>query len=124
MKTLFRWILLTLTIGGGFFGFVTTLQLLLQPPRSSASLYFIVCSIFLLAYLFMLTSGLLFADKPQRTLPLMIAIILQIPGIACPWFIYAFSGGLRITIALAQSGFAYSYRLGSDWEFSLARARP
>jgi len=57
-------------------------------------------------------------------MPLMIALILQIPWISSPFLTFSFSAGLRITIGIVGGSVSASYRFGSDWQFFLLADRP
>jgi hypothetical protein len=123
MKTWFRWILLALTIGGGFTGLVVTVQAMFQSEGASF-FQFLLFGGFAALYLFTVVSGLLFADNPKCTIPLMIVLILQIPWISSPILTYTFCAGFRITAGLVSGRFAASWRFGSDWQVFILQGQP
>src|SRR5690242_10285691 len=98
MKTWLRWILLTLTIGGGFTGLAVTLQATFQSEIDVFS--GIIAGLVSLLYLFVIVSGLLFAENSKRIFPLIVAFAFQIPFISSPVFTYSFSAGFRVTTGI------------------------
>ena len=123
MKRWFRWILILLTVGGGFTGLVTTVQAMSQ-PEVTGLIYFLIYGAFVILYLFTVLSGLLFADNPRCTIPAVVALALQIPWVSSPILAYSFSAGFRLSVVLSGAGISFGYRFGSDWQFFLFRDRP
>jgi hypothetical protein len=122
IKTCFRWILLTLTIGGGFLGLEATVKGLIQ--REDTRLFFYLFqTVFIVLYLFTIIAGLLFADNQKRSTPLIIAWLLQIPWFSSPILSYDFSEGFHFVIGLANNGTANVFHcasnFGSEWHFSI-----
>lgn len=115
--------LIALTVGGGFTGFALTLQYLLA-LQAQQPIYFLTAFAFLALYAFVTLSGLLFVHNPQRTLPLFIAVGLQIPWISSPLLAYRFTAGLQATVGLTGGTFAWRLGLGSDWHCSVFQKLP
>jgi hypothetical protein len=118
MKTWFRWILLILSIGGGFTGFVLTIKELFH-PQSKQIIYFILFCGFSSLYLFILIAGLIFADNPKKIKPLLLAFALQVPWVSSPIMAYRFSAGIHLTVGVIGGDLRVLFRLGSDWQFNL-----
>jgi hypothetical protein len=113
MKTWLRWTLLVLTIGGGYTGFVLIAGVMLR--SNDAGVVDIIVGIeAVVLYTFIVVSGLLFADNPKCTLPMIFAFGLQIPWLSSPILTYSFSAGLRISAGLIGWRITLGYRLGSD----------
>jgi len=123
MKTLFRWILLVLAIGGGFTGLVITVQAMFQSEANSLP-SFVICGVFVILYIFTIVSGLLFADNPRCTIPLMVSMVLQTPWLSSPILVYSFGAGLRITVGYVDGSFSAGYRFGSDFQFFILGDHP
>jgi hypothetical protein len=123
MKTWLRWFILILTIGGGFAGAAVTVQVLFQ-PTTTGLINIALCCGFLALYLFTILSGLLFADNPRRTIPIIVALILQIPWVSSPILSYSFSAGSRLTVAFVGGDFRLSYLFGSDWQVFILQNKP
>ena len=83
MKNLFRKFLLTVTISGGFLGFLGVVEEVFQLKNISWPAY-IISAGFAAVYFFILLSELLFADNPKCIKPMIIAFILQVPCISSP----------------------------------------
>ncbi len=123
MNAWLRLTLITVTVGGGFSGFTATLQQLSslqsQPPASS-----ILMVGFLGLYALVTISGLLFVQDQRRTVPLIIALAIQIPWVSSPLFAYRFSAAFHLTIGLIGGKLNGGFRLGSDWQCSLFQKLP
>jgi len=114
MKTWLRWLLIVLSVGGGFTGIAVTFEALF---RNEASLgVWLACGFAILLYMFVVVSGLIFADSPTRTLPLVAALIIQIPWVSSPIFDYGFCAGFRISAGLLDGKIVLNGRLGSYFE--------
>jgi hypothetical protein len=122
MKMWLRWILLVLTIGGGFTGLVVTLQAMFQSGDVGLG-SLIIFSAFVALYIFTVVSGLFFADNSKCTNPLIVALGLQIPWVSSPILAYGFNAGFRINAGLTDGKLSVSYRLGSDFMFSFFQGR-
>jgi hypothetical protein len=103
MKIWLRLALITTTGGGGFTGIALTLSLFRSQGTGFPSLILLIG--FLVLYVFVLTSGLLFVRDPQRTGPLLAALAVQIPYISTPLIVYKFAAGVYAVVKLeAQQG--------------------
>lgn len=118
MKPWLRLTLITMTVGGGFTGFVLTFQSLLN-PQSQQPAYFVFMTAFLAFYAFVTISGLLFVQNPRRTRLLLVALVLQIPWISSPLIAYQFTAGFHVTVGLIGGSLIAEFWLGSYWQFSL-----
>jgi hypothetical protein len=123
MKTWLRWLLLTLSIGGGFNGLALNLQMFFQ-PQFQQPVYFFVIAIFTLLYGFVFIAGLLFADDPNRSTLLLIALSLQIPSVSCPLFEYHFSAGIPFVFSIIDGKLNTATRFGGQWQFTLSQKLP
>jgi hypothetical protein len=123
VKTWLRLTLVTLTVGGGFTGVAVTLQALLG-PQGRRPFNFVLISAFLLLFVFVTVSGLLFVHNPNRTGPLVIATSIQIPWVSSPIVAYKFAAGFQICVALVGGRFDAGFRLGSDFQINLFQRLP
>ena len=123
MHVLLRLVFVTLTVGGGYAGFVATLPLLFHERASRVS-YLLFVITFLCLYTFVVISGLFLVYDPKCKLPLLIAFALQIPSISSPIIAYSFTAGFYVTIAVIDGRAAGSFRLGSDWKLSVLQNAP
>ncbi len=114
MNKWIRHILLALSIGGGFNGLVAAANAIVQFSNSLSSDF--VCVVFAALFLFVMASGLLFAENPTCTTPLIVALILQIPVIASPVVSYNFAAGFGVRCGLVGGRFSGAYFLGSNWQ--------
>lgn len=104
-------------------GFAITLQGFFHPGAKSLANTLIVM-VFLGLYGFVLFSGLLYAERPHCTIPLLVAFGLQIPWISSPILSYHFSAGFHIMLGLMGGRINAGIRLGSDWQFGLFQQHP
>ena len=123
MSAWLRLTLVTMTIGGGFTGAVTTSQVLLSPQTTSPA-FVAVGVVFLALHVFVLVSGLLFVQNSARVMPLVVALAIQIPYLSSPVVLYRFADGLCGGVGVAESGLFGWWRLGTDWYFGLLRPLP
>ena len=123
MKTLFRLTLVTMTVGGGFAGIAMTLPMIFSTENRSAAVIFLM-GIILALYAFVVASGLIYVQNPQRTGPLIVAFLLQVPWISSPLLVYKFTAGFQITAALIGGHPNGGFRIGSDFLISLLRPLP
>lgn len=79
---------------------------------------------FLALYAFVTISGLLFAQNPRRTPPLLVALVLQIPWISSPLIAYQFTAGFHATVGLIGGSLIADFWLGSGWQLNLFRELP
>jgi hypothetical protein len=118
VKTWLRWLLLTFSIGGGFAGLVLSSQMLANPQFKQPS-HIILISFFTALYGFVFVAGLLFADDPNRSTPLLIALCLQILSVSSPIFMCRFSAGLPVVINIIGGNTNATARIGGEWQFHL-----
>lgn len=125
MKTWLRLTLVTLTVGGGFLGFVYTLPMF---SSTLTALKFVEASCSLLLYSFVTVSGLIFVHDPDSTGPLFGALALQVPWVSSPVVLYHFSTGLKFVLkgTYPQDAFNLGFEafLGSTFRFDVAQAHP
>jgi hypothetical protein len=116
--------LVMLMVGGGFMGTVLTTQLLFS-PRTHGENSFITAA-FILLNAFVLVSGLLLVQNPRKTLPLKIALVLQIPFFSSPILAYQFSTGTCVAFGLGQPAVSvvFFYNIGSQWYVHLLENVP
>src|SRR4051812_24958305 len=91
--TVLRLTLVTMTVGGGFTGSVFTMQML-PSVRNSAPANLVIWLGFVLLHLFVLISGLLFVHNSARVVPMLVALLFQIPLLSSPYVTYRFGDGL------------------------------
>lgn len=118
MKPWLRLTLITLTVGGGFTGFVQTLWPLFDPENQEPS-YKVIMMAFLMLYAFVILSGLLFVQNQQRIAPLRLALWLQVPWVSSPVIAYQFVSGFHVTVGIADGYLTTDFWLGSGWTFYL-----
>jgi hypothetical protein len=75
-------------------------------------------------YLFVVLSGLLFADNERYPKPLLIALSVQIPWISTPFLGFRFTAGFHVTVGVIGGQFDGGYLLGSDWQLTLMSNLP
>jgi hypothetical protein len=122
MKTWLRWILIVISVGGGFTGITFTTETLFRQEASLAA--WLICGFAILLYLFIVVSGLIFADNPRRTLPLIAALIIQIPWVSSPFFVYGFCTGFRVAAGILDGKIVFNFRFGSYFEFFILGSHP
>lgn len=108
--------LITLTVGGGFMGFVQTLWPLFD-PENQEPIYKVIMMAFLMLYAFVIFSGLLFVQNQRRIAPLRLALWLQVPWISSPVITYQFVSGFHVTAGITGGYLNADLRLGSGWIF-------
>jgi hypothetical protein len=128
MKTWLRLTLITVTVGGGFAGVVVTLQALLGSQGQRAFNLPLMC-VFLLLYVYVTVSGLLFVHKPEQTRPLIAALAIQIPWISSSLIVYKFAAALHAVFSIrspeaAGLRFDTEILLGSGWRFAWLQENP
>jgi len=117
MKTWLRWVFIVISVGGGFTGIAIISEAMFRQEASLAT--WMIYGIAMILYLFTVVSGLIFADNPRRTLPLMVALIVQIPWVSSPIIVYSFCAGFRIAAGLLDGKIVLNWRLGSYVEIFL-----
>ena len=125
MRTWLHSVIVILTVGGGFTGFVVITQFLPslhQGPRGAAQVTIGVA--FALLYVFVLLAGLLFVHNPRRTLPVIVAVALQVPVVSSPLVSYRFSAGAHATVWAVGGRIGAAVRLGSDFQFTILQPQP
>ncbi len=119
----FRWMILVLTIGGGFTGLALIVQGIFQLQTKQLPYSFMYIP-FLVLYGLTIVSGLLFADDPRNTILLKISLASQILTFSSPILTYGFSAGLRAGVGILNSRFIAGFNFGSDFQISYLQARP
>jgi hypothetical protein len=114
---------LVLTIGGGFLGFVLSLQMLFNQREANAIAYLLFAG-FVGFYAFAIYIGFRLAEDPRVTPSLVAFYWLQVPWVSSPLFAWRLSVGFHLSAGLIGGQFSGTFRLGSEWQFSLLRPAP
>ncbi len=114
MNTWIRLLLVTMTVGGGFTGVILVTQLLLSPQSQNTG-NLIIMLIFVLLYLFILISGLIFVQNPDRTALLFVSLAIQIPVIHSPLISYQLTSGFSFIPGITSNGFNFDLRFGNPF---------
>jgi hypothetical protein len=101
MRIWLRLILITMAVGGGFTGFVATLQSLFASLGQSP-LYLFLTAVAIGLYAFVFVSGLIFVHDPGRTKPLSLALAIQIPWVSSPFLTYKFAAGSEAVLSIGS----------------------
>jgi hypothetical protein len=131
MKSWLRLALVTMTVGGGFAGFLSTLQPLFHSSGVSTT-NFVLTVLFMGLYASVTASGLLFVHDPARNGPLVIALMLQVPCISSSLIVYRFAAGFDMCAAVGSTenasrvdaGFFWDFMLGSRWRCVFGQESP
>jgi hypothetical protein len=123
MKPWLRLTLITVTVGGGFTGVAIALQALLGPQVQGVGNSILIFA-FLALFAFVTISGLVFVQNPQRTIPIAIALVLQIPWVSSPLIAYKFAAGFQVCASFIGGQFNGGLRLGSDFQINLLQQLP
>jgi len=131
MKPWLRLALVTMTVGGGFAGFLSTLEMLFNSLRASAT-NIVLIVFFMGLYALVTVSGLLFVHDPVRQGPLMLGLLLQLPCISSSLIVYKFSAGFDLCAAVGstenasrvEAGFFWDFMVGSRWKCALGGEHP
>lgn len=128
MNTWLRFVVILMTVGGGFSGFVANLQFLFESSHLEPGTFFL-SFVALGLYGFVILSGLIFVQDSKRLSPLVAAFVLQIPSISAPAIVYRFTAGLDAIVAVAVKGplafnLGFDLRLGARWQLSLSQQGP
>ncbi len=123
MKTWLRWILIVMSVGGGFVGLLITLLSL--PSMNPATPFGVAVTLaFAGLYGFVMIAGLLFARDESRIGPLRLSLWLQVPVITSPLISWQFTSGFHITFGLIGGLLGVNTFIGSIWYFSLLKGGP
>jgi len=118
MQSWLRLTLITTTVGGGFAGFAATFSSLFDSPGEGI-LASTLRVTFLALYGYIVVSGLIFVQNPQRLGPLSIAFGLQVPSFSSPYLVYKLAAGPAVV-----AGFGSPTQPGKfftiDWQLLLA----
>ena len=123
MKIWLRWLLLTISVGGGFEGLILNLHFLALPEFQQPTTLLVI-SLFTILYGFVFVAGLFFADDPNNSTPLLISLCLQIPTISSPIVIYRFLSGFPIVVSMTNGEINMTARFGGEWQFNLHQELP
>ena len=105
-------------VGGGFMGIVHSLKTLLYSNTSTTT--FILVTVFLIAYVFVLVAGVLLLEGNSRARRWSLwAQGLQIPFFLAPFFGYKFVAGLDISLYWIGNRGGLHYYFGSTWKLLL-----
>ena len=118
----FRLLLIVMTVGGGFMGACMILQALLAGQKTSLSLLFY--AVVLLLHLFVIAAGLMYVQSPRRLVPLIVAMVVQIPAVSSPFIEFRFGMGLIGFVGLAEAGPWLRFFVGSDWHLTWMQPLP
>jgi hypothetical protein len=122
MNTWLRWVFIVLSVGGGFTGIAVTTEALFRNEAGLGT--WLICGLAILFYLFIVVSGLIFADNPARTFPLVAALIVQIPWVSSPVFVYSICAGSGVSAGLLDGKVVLNWRFGSSFEFFILGGHP
>jgi hypothetical protein len=103
MQRWLRWLLIILTVGGGFCGLVLGLPSLLFAARADSH-RLIEAGVFAPVYVYALYLGLRLAEGHKPIGGLVFYFALQIPWIDCSDFSYRFYSGLLVSLLFAPDG--------------------
>jgi len=113
MKTWFRWVILVVTIGGGFQGFAEIFaEFLALQSKTPAAV--VLCGIITVFYILAIVAGLRFAENPKYTSVLIIVLLTQIPVIYSPILGYELNTALLVVLKFVGCKPGLGYLLGSD----------
>jgi len=125
MKSWLRLTLVTMTVGGGFAGFAGTF-LTLSNSQGEGLLALVLRVVFLVLYMYITISGLMFVHNQRIVRPLAAALAMQIPWISSPLLVYDVAAGPSAVIGVGsptQAGklFTIDWQLlmGSSWRFEI-----
>src|ERR1700722_13925417 len=127
----FRLTLLGVTIVGGLHGIVITVGAFFRPDVPGFGVtVLLVCMVG--AYAYVSAAGVVFWRHPDQSRPLFWALMIQVPWISLPGFVYKFAAGLSRSVALVanhtgdkySAGFGTNWNLGSSSEFRLLQDAP
>ena len=124
MTTWLRMVITLVTVGGGFTGFVGTIQVLTGTPgglRGAQGMLFLG---FAALYAYLVVAGLLFVHNPRRLLPALIGVAIQLPFVSSPAVSYRCSSGFHATVGIVGSNLVAAFRLGSEIQFTLLQPQP
>jgi hypothetical protein len=112
LKTSARFLIILVTVGGGFTSFLE-LAAQLTDSKSANALYFVLLWIGLAAYSLITAAGLIFIHRDRRTRTMLAALVIQIPWFNVPELQYHLSSAAYITLVFGP-------RLGqAEWDASL-----
>jgi hypothetical protein len=131
MKPWLRLTLITMTVGGGFTGFVLTLQALQSglTSHNQPALNLLTMGFFLLLNAGVTVSGLLFVCNPDRTNALFAALAIQVPWISSSLIAYRFATGFELVLSINGPAkgedlafhLGWAFFLGSSWSLSFSQ---
>ena len=113
MKPWFKWVILTVTIGGGFQGFVEVVQEFVA-MQSKTPTAVILCSIIAAFFLLAIAAGLRFAGNTEHTSALILVLLLQIPLIYSPILGYELNTAVLAVLKFDGGKLGWGAQLGSD----------
>lgn len=121
MKVFGRSLLILFSVGGGFAGISFALQTIFSQRFDAVTLTILFLA--LAFYTFVTVAGLVYANNPARTLPLIIAFALQIPAFATPVLSYSSATGaaLWVGIVIEKLGGYFTYKIGCEFSIWLNR---
>ena len=123
MSSWLRLTLITMTVGGGFTGIALSLQMLSSQQIAGAEIYAIYIG-FLILSLFVLVSGLVFVQNPDRFTLLAFALAIQIPQVTSQILAFRFGLGIHGGFGLSTTGPFGWVRVGGDVNFGVLRPLP
>ena len=123
MDVWLRRTLIALSIGGGFAGLALAFKGMID-AESEHPLYFIMLGGFGALYALTVVAGLIFAENPSRSAPLLVSLCCQMPCLSSPIITYHFSAGLSLTLGTVSGKLQVGYLLGSDWQLNLFGSMP
>lgn len=111
-----------LAVGGGYTGFVTTLQFMLGAKLNAASAA--IGLTISTMYLFIVGAGLMNVHRPSWIMPMTIGFLLQVPVVSSPLISYQFASGALAHITLGEHGLFWFAQLGANWQVTLLQPKP
>lgn len=129
MKPWLRLTIITITVGGGFAGLLSTISAL---SSWTGTLDFLLKILGFALFAYVFVCGLMFANDANRTDPLFLAFAIQIPWVSTPLIVYQFAPGIHTALGLTSSneagklsfGLGWNFLLGSEWRLGLMHDRP
>ena len=114
----FRFTLLVVTVLGGLHGVVISLKGLVSASSQGFGEYLLV-SIVLVLYTYVITAGVIFWREPNETRPLKWALAIQVPWISLPGFVYKFAAGFHVFTGFIAEHHRDRYSAGFNWSFDI-----
>ena len=122
MQKLLRYLLLSLTIGGGYLGVAATTDVLMTSGQSYPLLPWVL-SAFFAFYGCAILTGLRLADRIAQPVLLPLVFLIQVPWVSSSLVTFSVTSGLHFTVFYSDR-FSLLYAFGSEWTFSMGDRAP